>query len=139
MDMPGWEARPDRTPSNLGTDRDLGEKNEKQLQITEKSCLQPRVDRSYAYVWSADSVRDLRRGKERGRVGSVRPVHGSARQAALRDAGSSERMLNGHCCELAAQVGLDAGDQQIVMAVQADTLELFARALCQGQCCAAQS
>lgn len=54
---------------------------------------------------------------------------------ALTDAGFREGLLNGHRRELATQLGLNDAEQQAVMAVQADSLESFAGALCQQAYC----
>jgi hypothetical protein len=56
---------------------------------------------------------------------------------ALTDTGFREGLLNGHRSELATQLGLTAAEHQAVMAVSADSLELFAGALCQQAYCAA--
>ena len=50
---------------------------------------------------------------------------------ALTDSGFCKGLLSGHRRELVAQVGLTETEQRTVMAVQADTLEAFAGALCQ--------
>ena len=50
---------------------------------------------------------------------------------ALTDSGFCKGLLNGHRRELVAQMGLTETEQRTVMAVQADTLEAFAGALCQ--------
>lgn len=54
---------------------------------------------------------------------------------ALTDTCFREGLLNGHRRELAAQLGLTDVEQRAVMAVQADTLEAFAGALCQPAYC----
>jgi hypothetical protein len=56
---------------------------------------------------------------------------------ALTDTGFREGLLNGHRSELATQLGLNDTEHQAIMAVQADTLESFAGALCQQQYCTA--
>jgi hypothetical protein len=56
---------------------------------------------------------------------------------ALTDEGFRKGLLNGHRSELAIQLGLTAAEHQAVMAVQADTLEAFAGALCQQTYCVA--
>ena len=56
---------------------------------------------------------------------------------ALTDDGFRKGLLNGHRSELAMQLGLSAVEHQAVMAVQADTLETFAGALCEQAYCAA--
>ena len=56
---------------------------------------------------------------------------------ALTDTGFREGLLNGHRSELASQLGLNDSEHQVVMAVQADTLETFAGALCQQHYCTA--
>ena len=50
---------------------------------------------------------------------------------ALTDSGFCKGLLNGHRRELVSQLGLTETEQRTVMAVQADTLEAFAGALCQ--------
>ena len=56
---------------------------------------------------------------------------------ALTDTGFCKGLLNGHRRELVAQLGLSDTEQRTVMAVQADTLEAFAGALCQPAYCSA--
>ena len=56
---------------------------------------------------------------------------------ALTDSAFREGLLNGHRRELAAQLGLNDVEQQVVMSVRADTLEGFAGALCQPAFCSA--
>jgi hypothetical protein len=46
-----------------------------------------------------------------------------------------ERLLNGQRREALGTLGLTAEEQQVVMAVQADTLESFAGTLCQPGFC----
>jgi hypothetical protein len=53
---------------------------------------------------------------------------------AFTDRGFREGLLNGHRRELAVQLGLSDLEQEQVMAVQADSLEAFAGALCQPAC-----
>jgi len=50
---------------------------------------------------------------------------------ALTDSSFCKRLLNGQRCEIVAGLGLTEAEQQAVMAVEADTLEDFAGALCQ--------
>ncbi len=50
---------------------------------------------------------------------------------ALTDNGFCKGLLNGHRRELVSKLGLTETEQRTVMAVQADTLEAFAGALCQ--------
>lgn len=50
---------------------------------------------------------------------------------ALTDSTFRERLLNGHRREVLATLSLTEAELQAVLAVQADTLEAFAGALCQ--------
>lgn len=50
---------------------------------------------------------------------------------ALTDPAFCKQLLNGHCREALAGLNLTEAEQQVVLAVQADTLEAFAGALCQ--------
>jgi hypothetical protein len=50
---------------------------------------------------------------------------------ALTDSTFRERLLNGHRREVLTTLNLTEAELQAVMAVQADTLEAFAGALCQ--------
>jgi hypothetical protein len=50
---------------------------------------------------------------------------------ALTDTAFRERLLNGHRHEVLATLSLTEAELQAVLAVQADTLETFAGALCQ--------
>lgn len=52
---------------------------------------------------------------------------------ALTDAAFCEGMLNGRRRELLAALDLTEGEREAVLAVQADTLEEFAGALCQSK------
>jgi hypothetical protein len=54
---------------------------------------------------------------------------------ALTDSVVCERLLNGHRREELDAFGLTAEEQQVVLAVQADTLESFAGTLCQPGFC----
>ncbi|NIV37034.1 MAG: hypothetical protein GWN58_48670 [Anaerolineae bacterium] len=49
---------------------------------------------------------------------------------ALTDSSFRERLLNGHRREVLATLSLTEAEVQAVLAVQADTLEAFAGALC---------
>lgn len=50
---------------------------------------------------------------------------------ALTDSTFCKQLLNGHCREALAVLNLTEAEQQAILAVQADTLEAFAGALCQ--------
>ncbi|HEY74439.1 MAG: hypothetical protein B6I35_15995 [Anaerolineaceae bacterium 4572_32.2] len=56
---------------------------------------------------------------------------------ALTDPDFSARLLNGQRREMLAAVNLTEAEQKAVMAVQADSLEAFAGALCQPAFCVA--
>ena len=56
---------------------------------------------------------------------------------ALTDSSFCKGLLNGHRRELVAELGLTETEQRTVMAVQADTLESFAGALCEPAYCSA--
>ncbi|UCC76623.1 MAG: hypothetical protein JSW37_14135 [Anaerolineales bacterium] len=56
---------------------------------------------------------------------------------ALTDSSFRERLLNGHRREVVATLSLTEAELQAVLAVQADTLEAFAGALCQPELTAA--
>jgi len=53
---------------------------------------------------------------------------------ALTEPAFCEGLLDGHRRELVASWGLTAAEQEAVLAIQADTLEAFAGALCQQPC-----
>ncbi len=54
---------------------------------------------------------------------------------ALTDAAFRDRLLGGHRRELVRALNLTEAEQQIVLAIKADSLEAFAGALCQAGAC----